>query len=136
MLLFHPSTIVKLLGTVSLPFHILTCLQKLQESSNPYWKREALVRGNGKGEATCVTLPAMYVGVVPAHSSLHCEFVCLPTYESADSALFRLVVLGPGTEEGDVAHSETTANSQGGADCLLTLKTEVCTTLVDKAGIL
>ena len=63
-------------------------------------------------------------GVVPAHSSLLCEFVCLPTYESPDSALFRLVVLGPGAE-GGVASSDTPGRV--GTDSLLTLKAEVCT---------
>ena len=62
--------------------------------------------------------------VVPARSSLHCEFVCLPTYESPDSALFRLVILGPGAE-GGVASSDTPGRV--GTDNLLTLKAEVCT---------
>ena len=31
-------------------------------------------------------------GVVPAYSSLQCEFVCQPSHDSPDSALFRLVV--------------------------------------------
>ena len=62
-------------------------------------------------------------GVVPAHSSLLCEFVCLPTYESPDSALFRLMVLGTGAERG-VASSDTPGRV--GTDNLLTLKAEVC----------
>ena len=38
------------------------------------------------------------LGVVPARSSLRCEFVCLPTHDSPNTALFRLVVVG---EEGE-----------------------------------
>ena len=75
----------------------------------------------------CTYMVHMYYdcsGVVPAHSSLLCEFVCLPTYESPDSALFRLVILGPGAE-GGVASSDTPGRV--GTDILLTLKAEVCT---------
>ena len=68
-------------------------------------------------------------GVVPAHSSLQCEFVCLPTHESADSALFRLVVLGEGGGAGGVASSEggsTVVVGTAEESNFLTLKAEVC----------
>ena len=32
-------------------------------------------------------------GIVPAHSSLRCEFVCMPSHDSPESALFRLMVV-------------------------------------------
>ena len=37
MLLFHPPTIFNVLGVVGLSFHLLTCVQKMRNHSNPYW---------------------------------------------------------------------------------------------------
>ena len=61
--------------------------------------------------------------MVPAYSSLRCEFVCLPTHDSADSALFRLVVVGEEGERwgGDVYTSDIHN------DNFLTLNAEVYT---------
>ena len=63
--------------------------------------------------------------MLPAHSSLRCEFVCLPTHDSPDSALFRLVVVGGAEGEvpgdsggGGVVHTQEDSN-------LLTLRAEV-----------
>ena len=33
--LFHPPTIIKVLGIVGLSFRLLTCVQQMQNSSNP-----------------------------------------------------------------------------------------------------
>ena len=66
----------------------------------------------------------IHTGVVPAYSSLRCEFVCLPTHDSADSALFRLVVVneeGEGGSDGDM----TTTSGDTHNDNFLTLNTEV-----------
>ena len=37
MLQFHPPTVVEVLGMVGLSFHLLMCVQKMQNRSNPYW---------------------------------------------------------------------------------------------------
>jgi hypothetical protein len=71
-----------------------------------------------EGVDTSVFFMVHPTGVVPAHSSLRCEFVCLPSHDSADSALFRLVVVG---EEGGVVSTEGPSS----ADNFLTLKAEL-----------
>ena len=36
--LFHPPTIVKVLGIIVLSFRLLMCVQQMQNGSNPCWK--------------------------------------------------------------------------------------------------
>ena len=60
--------------------------------------------------------------MVPAYSSLRCEFVCQPSHDSADAALFRLVVVGgEGVGEGGVPAGDVQN------DNFLMLKAEVRT---------
>ena len=78
-----------------------------------------------------LTIP---VGIVPAHSSLRCEFVCMPTHDSPDTALFRLVVVNEKRPGGGVAGDGEGVSGDGrsvpsesgvGKNSLLTLKAEV-----------
>ena len=78
-----------------------------------------------------LTIP---VGIVPAHSSLRCEFVCMPTHDSPDTALFRLVVVNEKRPGGGVAGDGEGVSGDGrsvpsdsgvGKNSLLTLRAEV-----------
>ena len=78
----------------------------------------------------CDVLPTS--GVVPAHSSLQCEFMCMPSHDSHESALFRLVVVDEGGASGDEGGARGDGGVQGERNAqkeednnFLTLKAEV-----------